>query len=172
MPTWSKTRVAKCDLKPISSNSTVAHALLQKIHLKQQIELSLDSNFLHFVVAHIVLHKNGNESKTRVAKSKLTHAVLHKFYLKQQIEVPWILLTKPSHLGKFKVARCFSQGSGKFTVAHPFSYKLYVTQWEYFFRLLFSLGFWQTTQISSNSDLRTLFYTNLENLKMSATFLT
>ena len=49
-------------------------------------------------------------------------------YLKQQIEVPWIFLTKLSHLGKFKVARCFSQGSGKFTVAHPFSYKLYVTQ--------------------------------------------
>ena len=36
--------------------------------------------------------------------------------------------------------------------------------------LLFYLGFWQKTQISRNSDLHTLFYTNLANLKMSPRF--
>ena len=60
--------------------------------------------------------------------SIVARAVLHKLYLKQQIEVPWILLTKLTHSGKFKVVRSFSQGTGKFTVARPFSHKLYVTQ--------------------------------------------
>ena len=60
--------------------------------------------------------------------SIVAHAVFPKLYLKQQIEVPWILFTKLTHSDKFKVARPFSQGTGKFTVPRPFSHKLYVTQ--------------------------------------------
>ena len=37
-PIWSKTTVAQSDLRPISSNSTVAHAAFYKFYLKQQIE--------------------------------------------------------------------------------------------------------------------------------------
>ena len=48
----AKTTVAKCDLGPISNNTTVAHALLQKFYLKQQIEVSLT-----FLTAHTNLGK-------------------------------------------------------------------------------------------------------------------
>ena len=39
-PIWSKTTVVQCDLRPISRNSTVAHAAFYKFYLKQQIKLS------------------------------------------------------------------------------------------------------------------------------------
>ena len=127
-----------------------------------------------FLTIRAILRQNDSSEVRFPAnfKQQPSGAVLHKFYLRQQIEVSCILLTKLSHSGKFKVARSFSPGTVKFSVARPFSHKLYVTPWEYFFRLLFSLGFWQKTQISSNSDLHTPLYTSLANLKMSFTFLT
>ena len=48
--------VLKCDLGPISNNSPVAHAVLHKFYLKQQIEvpwilLTAQSNLCKFTVA-------------------------------------------------------------------------------------------------------------------------
>ena len=34
----AKTTVAQCDLEPTSNNSTVAHTVLHKFYLKQQME--------------------------------------------------------------------------------------------------------------------------------------
>ena len=89
-------------------------------------------------------------SKTTVAES-----VFHKFYQKPPIEVPWILLTTHTNIGKLTVARTFlaQPNLGKFTVAHF---------------VLHNFRFWKKALISNNSLMRTLFCTNMVNLKMFA----
>ena len=51
-PNWGKTTLAQSDLRPISSNSTVAHAALYKFCLKQQIK------FLGYYKPHTPIYVN------------------------------------------------------------------------------------------------------------------
>ena len=125
-------------------------------------------------------------SKTTVAKCDLgpisnnntvARTVLKKFHLRQQIEVPWILLTKLTYSGKFRVARSFSQGRGNSQLRGLFctSFTLHSENIFYLtsqFRKLNTkmvkikisarFCFWPHKPISVNLQLRALFRTSFK----------